>query len=60
MRFNLDNYIYKNETGYLKNSKGGIFVDVGDDFVRPIKGDDDPIDLVDITKDEFILKLLEG
>ena len=56
----LDNYISKNEHGYLMNGKGGIFVDRGDNMVTPIQGDDDPSDLIDITKEEFISKLLEN
>lgn len=60
MRFNLDNYIYKNKKGYLKNAKGGIFVDAGGDMVRPIKGDDEPVNLEEISKAEFINTLLNG
>lgn len=56
----LDRHIKKNEEGYLKNAKGGIFVAVGDEFVRSVKGDDDPVDLVDISKDEFLDILLYG
>lgn len=56
----LDNYIRKNQSGYLINAKGGIFVDRGNDMVTPIKGDGDPLDLVEITKDEFLDKLIKN
>lgn len=56
----LDNYIFKNETGYLINKTGGIFVSVDDEYVRHIKGDSDPLDLEEMPKDDFLDKLLNG
>lgn len=54
----LDKYIQKNETGYLINKNGGIFVSVDEEFVRPVKGDDDVWDLEEISKYDFLHILL--
>lgn len=57
-RFNLDNYIQKNEKGYLKNKENGLFVDLGNDFIQPIGNAVDDGELIDITRDEFIQILM--
>jgi hypothetical protein len=54
----LDNYITKNENGYLISELGGLFVDVGDDYVRNAKGNNDSVNLREISKDEFIKLLI--
>lgn len=54
----LDNYIFKNESGYLISVFGGLFVDVGDDLVRHVKGNTEPLNLKEITKGKFINKLI--
>ena len=55
----LDKYIMKHENGYLINRNGGLFVDVGLDYVRHVKGDREPFDLEYISKDSFLLKLTD-
>jgi hypothetical protein len=54
----LDKYILNNETGYLISAFEGLFVDVGDDYVRHVKGNVNPVNLNEITKSEFINKLI--
>jgi hypothetical protein len=54
----LDKYIMKNETGYLISDFGGLFVDVGDGYVRHVKGNINPVNLSEILKSEFINKLI--
>ena len=56
----LDNYIRKNETGYLMNDNGGLFVSLGDgEYIRHACGDDDDFcDIREITKDEFVSELV--
>jgi hypothetical protein len=54
----LDDYIFKHETGYLISEFGGLFVDAGNDYVRHVKGNHNPVNLKEITKDEFINKLI--
>jgi hypothetical protein len=56
----LDDYIYKNDTGYLINDFGGLFVDVGDDYVKHVKGNTIPNNLKEISKSEFINKLIHS
>jgi hypothetical protein len=55
----LDKYIMKNESGYLINPWNGLFVDVGDDCVRHVKGNNIPADLEEISKQEFINYLIQ-
>ena len=54
----LDNYIRKNDSGYFKSSFGGLFVSVGEDQFRHVKGDNSITELKEITCDEFIKVLL--
>ena len=54
----LDNYIRKNNTGYLMNPEGGLFVDVGEDYVRAVNEIGEPYDLVEISKSEFLDRML--
>lgn len=53
-----DKYVMENETGYLVSEFNGLFVDVGDDYVRHVKGDERPLDLTEISKDEFLRRLV--
>jgi hypothetical protein len=54
----LDKYIMKNDTGYLINGAGGLFVEVGDELVRHVKGNNIPADLEEISKNRFIEMLI--
>lgn len=54
----LDKYIMKNDTGYLINEFDGLFVDVGDEYVRHVKGNNVPANLKEIPKEEFIKLLI--
>jgi hypothetical protein len=54
----LDKYIMKNDKGYLMNGAGGLFVELDDEYVRHVKGDDWTIDLIEISKEEFIKRLI--
>lgn len=58
MRFDLDKYIRKNENGYLMNEHGGLFVELDDDYIQPIGNAADTGNLKEITKDEFIDRLI--
>jgi len=54
----LDKYIKNNEKGYLINNKGGLFVRINKVWVRHVRGDDKTESLEEISKDEFITKLI--
>lgn len=54
----LDEYIKKNEAGYLINGRGGIFVSLDKNYVRHVKGDKELENLKEISKDLFIEKLI--
>jgi hypothetical protein len=53
-----DNYVMKNDNGYLVSEFGGLFVDAGGGFVRHVKGNVNPVNLKEITKGEFLNKLI--
>ncbi|MED3562309.1 hypothetical protein [Bacillus xiapuensis] len=53
-----DKYVMENETGYLISEFGGLFIDAGDDYVRHVKGDVNPINLKEISKGEFLNHLI--
>lgn len=55
----LDTYIKKNDTGYLINPFGGLFVDTGNEYVRHVKGNNIPINLEEISKKKFINYLIQ-
>jgi hypothetical protein len=54
----LDDYIKNNDSGYLINGAGGLFVEVDNEHVIHVKGDDWAIDLIEISKEEFIKRLI--
>ncbi|KXZ22382.1 hypothetical protein P4T89_12805 [Bacillus nakamurai] len=55
----LDNYIQNNETGYLVGSDEELWVDMKNGYVRSATGTKEPVGLIEITKNEFIKKLVE-
>ncbi|MEC4030267.1 hypothetical protein [Bacillus subtilis] len=55
----LDNFIQNNETGFLIASDGELWVGMENGDVRSATGGREPIDLTEITKKEFIKKLVE-
>lgn len=54
----LDSYIRKNEEGYFMNYAGGLFVSIDEEYVRHVKGDKEPVNLKEISKDSFLEKLI--
>lgn len=54
----LDKYIMKNEEGYFVNYAGGLFVSVGEEHFRHVKGNDELASLKEISKDSFLDKLI--
>ncbi|MCY8856447.1 hypothetical protein [Bacillus atrophaeus] len=55
----LDNFIHNNETGYLVGVDGSLWVDMDNRYVRCASGIKEPMGLKEISKEEFIKKLVE-
>lgn len=55
----LDDYIKKNETGYLLSEHGGLFVSIDKERVRHAKGYQKPVNLKEISKDLFLELLIK-
>ncbi|UJJ74670.1 hypothetical protein [Bacillus phage BM-P1] len=57
----LDKYIQSNETGYLVGSDGSLWVFIDEEYLRHAGGyayQAAPIDLREVTKEEFLRKLV--
>ncbi len=48
----------KNDKGYFINDVGDLFVSVGEHHFRHVKGDDELVNLEEITQDAFLDKLI--
>lgn len=57
----LDEYIANNKTGYYVGNDGSLWVDAGEKgYVREVKGEGNLVSLQEITRDDFIEKLIGG